>query len=177
MPTVLLGNRTSTIIPTKHIILIKNSLSCFIFAHPSNLKSFHRMYLALNTRIASHSWKSEIVSSCDNKIVLQHGNINYLVLHFHHFTSITMTATTKTAINSTNDISFRTRFCLKKKSTTNRTARATNSKVPIILFIILSFRCFFTVLKLYCNIYIDLFIFDAFYNNKNDYENENSSTW
>lgn len=142
MPTVPFGNRTSTIIPTKHIILIKNSLSCFIFAHPSSLESFHRMYLALNTQIASHGCKSEIVSSRDNKIVLQHGNINYLVLHFHHFTSITITATTKTAINSTNDISFRTIFCLKKKSTTNRTARATNSKTPIILLIILFLSMF-----------------------------------
>ena len=142
MPTVPFGNRTSTIIPTKHIILIKNSLSCFIFAHPSSLESFHRMYLALNTRIASHGCKSEIVSSHDNKIVLQHGNINYLVLHFHHFTSITITATTKTAINSTNDISFRTIFRLKKKSTTNRTARATNSKAPIILLMILFLSMF-----------------------------------
>lgn len=33
MPTVLFGNSTSPIIPTKHIILIKTNLSCFIFAH------------------------------------------------------------------------------------------------------------------------------------------------
>ena len=96
--------------------------------------------------IASHGCKSKIVSLRDNKIVLQHGNINYLVLHFHHFTSITITATTKTAINSTNDISFRTIFCLKKKSTTNRTARATNNNTPINLLIIFPFRCFFATL-------------------------------
>ena len=48
----------------------KNSLSCFIFAPPSSLESFHRMYLALNTRMASHGCKSKIVSSRDNKIVL-----------------------------------------------------------------------------------------------------------
>ena len=139
---MLFGINNSPAIPIKHKILTRNSLSCFIFAHPSSLESFHRMYLALNTRIASHGCKSEIVSSHDNKIVLQHGNINYLVLHFHHFTSITITATTKTAINSTNDISFRTIFRLKKKSTTNRTARATNSKAPIILLMILFLSMF-----------------------------------
>ena len=143
---ILLGINNSPAIPIKHKILTRNSLSCFIFAHPSSLESFHRMYLALNTRIASHGCKSEIVSSHDNKIVLQHGNINYLVLHFHHFTSITITVTTKIDINSTSDISFRTAFCLKKKSVTNRTARATNNNTPINLLIIFSFRCFFATL-------------------------------
>lgn len=61
---ILLGINNSPAIPIKHKILTRNSLSCFIFAHPSSLESFHRMYLALNTRIASHGCKSEIVYSC-----------------------------------------------------------------------------------------------------------------
>jgi len=41
------------------------------------------------------------------------------------------TATTKTAMNNTKDGSFRTTFCLKRKSTANHMARATNSRIPI----------------------------------------------